>query len=120
MKKLVALLALIAAVTVLPSCGGGNKQPETATSPSPGATTSPAAETSPSPGGTVKLIPLAIFKAIDLNKKGEVTASEFVFYFTVKAKEPEKLSKEDAEKEFKALDKDGNGKLTKEEATGAK
>ena len=68
----------------------------------------------------VELIPVATFAEIDVNQAGKVTAAEFVDYYVVKAPEEEKMSQEDAEKKFKAHDKDSNGELTKEEATGEK
>ncbi|MGK7914524.1 MAG: hypothetical protein AB4038_03125 [Prochloraceae cyanobacterium] len=106
MKKLAKLLALLASVSVLTACGGT----ETTTP-----TTSE--EASRETVTEVKLIPVAVFKEIDLDEKGEITSVQFVEYFVVKKKE---LMKEDAEKKFKELDKDGTGTLTKEEATGEK
>ena len=106
MKKLAKLFALLASVTILIACG----KTETTTP-----TASP--ERSPETVTAVKLIPVAVFKEIDIDKKGEITQVQFVEYFVVKKKE---LMKEDAEKNFKELDKDGTGTLTKEEATGEK
>ena len=106
MKKLAKLFALLASVTILIACG----KTETTTP-----TASP--ERSPETVTAVKLIPVAVFKEIDIDKKGEITQVQFVEYFVVKKKE---LMKEDAEKKFKELDKDGTGTLTKEEATGEK
>ena len=50
----------------------------------------------------------------------KVTATEFIDYYTVKAQEGEKLSREEAEQKFQTLDCNSNGELTKEEATGEK
>ena len=80
-------------------------------------TESPEATTSLETLTAVKLIPVAVFKEIDINQQGEITQVQFVEYFAVKKKE---LTKEDAEKNFQELDKDGTGTLTKEEATGEK
>ena len=106
MEKLAKLLVLLASVSVLTACGGTE-------------TTTPTAypEASQETVTAVKFIPVAVFKEIDIDKKGEITQVQFVEYFVVKKKE---LMKEDAEKNFKELDKDGTGTLTKEEATGEK
>ncbi len=132
MKKLFKLFALLASVAVLTACGGTETttptdSPEASLTESPEAspTESPEASPTESPEATtsletltaVKLIPVAIFKEIDINQQGEITQVQFVEYFAVKKKE---LTKEDAEKNFQELDKDGTGTLTKEEATGEK
>ena len=106
MKKLATLFALLVSVTVLTACG------ETETT-----TPTASEEASPETTTAVKLIPVVVFKEIDIDKKGEITQVQFVEYFVVKKKE---LTKEDAEKNFKELDKDATGTLTKEEATGEK
>ena len=124
MKNLAKLFALLASVTVLTACGGTEtpnttESPETPPTESPETppTESPEAEASPQTGTAVKLIPVAVFQEIDLDEKGEITQVQFVEYFVVKKKE---LTKEDAQKNFKELDKDGTGTLTQEEATGEK
>ncbi len=106
MKKLAKLFALLASVTVLTACGGTETT-----------TPTPSGEGSPETVTAVKLIPVAVFKEIDIDQKGEITQVQFGEYFVVKKKE---LTKEDADKKFKELDKDGTGTLTKEEATGEK
>ncbi len=116
MEKLAKLFALLVSVTVLTACGG--TETTTPTAPEEASPTeSPLAQESPETITTVKLIPVAVFKEIDIDKKGEITQVQFVEYFVVKKKE---LTKEDAEKNFKELDKDTTGTLTKEEATGEK
>ncbi len=132
MEKLAKLLVLLASVSVLTACGGTETttptdSPEASLTESPEAfpTESPEASPTESPEATksletltaVKLIPVAVFKEIDINQQGEITQVQFVEYFAVKKKE---LTKEDAEKNFQELDKDGTGTLTKEEATGEK
>ena len=106
MKKLFKIFALLASVAVLTACGATETTTPTASG-----------EASSETVTAVKLIPVAVFKEIDINKKGEITRVQFVEHFVVKKKE---LTKEDAEKNFKELDKDGTGTLTKEEATGEK
>ncbi|MBE9225907.1 EF-hand domain-containing protein [Phormidium sp. LEGE 05292] len=85
-------------------------------------TQSPAATTASSTPGTgvPELISAAAFEEIDANKAGKITVEDFVGYYTEKADSANKLSKEDAQKKFKQLDKDNDGSLTKEEATGQK
>ncbi len=124
MKKLFKLFTLLASVAVLTACGGTETttptdSPEASPTESPEAspTESPEATTSLETVTAVKLIPVAVFKEIDINQQGEITQVQFVEYFAVKKKE---LTKEDAEKNFQELDKDGTGTLTKEEATGEK
>ena len=116
MKKLFKLFALLASVAVLTACGGTETTTPT-DSPEASPTESPEATTSLETVTAVKLIPIAVFKEIDINQQGEITQVQFVEYFAVKKKE---LTKEDAEKNFQELDKDGTGTLTKEEATGEK
>ena len=108
MKQLTKLFIFLAFLSVVTACGGTQT-----TTP----TDSPEAETPTETVKAVKLIPLAVFKEIDIDQKGEITQVQFVEFFAVKKKE---LSKEDAEKNFKELDKDSTGTLTKEEATGEK
>ncbi len=115
MKKLAKLFALLASITVLTACGGTETPPTE--SPETPPTESPEAEAPPETVTAAKLIPVAIFKEIDIDEKGEITQVQFVEYFVVKKKE---LTKEDADKNFEELDKDGTGTLTKEEATGEK
>ena len=76
--------------------------------------TSPSATTTDAP----EFISAAAFEEIDTNKAGKIAAEDFVSYYAEKADAAKKLSKEDAEKKFKQLDKDSDGSLTKQEATG--
>ena len=109
MKKL-TIFVLLAFISVLTACGG--TQTTTPTDSSETSTSESSETVKP-----VKLIPVAVFKEIDIDEKGEITQIQFVEFFAVKKKE---LSEEDAEKNFKQLDKDATGTLTKEEATGEK
>ena len=76
-------------------------------------TTSSTPETSAS-----EFISAAAFEEIDANKAGKIASADFVNYYSEKVAAAEKISKEDAEKKFKQLDKDSDGSLTKQEATG--
>ena len=102
MKKWVKLFALLASVIYFSACGEKETTTQTA---------------SPETVTAVKFIPVAVFTEIDVDKDGEITKVQFVEYIVVKKKE---LMKEEAEKNFEELDKDGTGTLTKEEATGEK
>lgn len=88
------------------------------TTESPAATTDSTTASSTPEAGTPELISAAAFEEIDVNKAGKITVEDFVGYYTEKADSANKLSKEDAQKNFKQLDKDNDGSLTKEEATG--
>ncbi|MFB2882128.1 EF-hand domain-containing protein [Floridanema aerugineum] len=92
----------------------------TADSTTASTTESPAgsADSTTAATGASELIPVATFTEIDVNKAGKITTEEFVAFYTEKAVSADKLSKEDAQKKFKQLDKDSDGSLTKEEATG--
>lgn len=117
MEKLATLFALVVtSATVLTACGGTETTTPTA-SEEASPTESPEAKTSPETVTAVKLIPVAVFEEIDIDKKGEISQVQFLEYFVVNKKE---LTEEDAEKNFKKLDKDATGTLTKEEATGEK
>jgi hypothetical protein len=94
--------------------------PETEASESAPEETVPETEASESTSTEVELILVAVWTEIDVNQAGKVAAAEFIDYYTVKAQEGEKLSPEEAEQKFQTLDRDGNGELTKEEATGEK
>lgn len=88
------------------------------TTESPAATTDSTTASSTPEAGTPELISAAAFEEIDANKAGKITVEDFVGYYTEKADSANKLSKEDAQKKFKQLDKDNDGSLTKQEATG--
>ena len=90
------------------------------TTESPAATTNSTTASSTPGTGVPELISAAAFEEIDANKAGKITVEDFVGYYTEKADSANKLSKEDAQKKFKQLDKDNDGSLTKEEATGQK
>ena len=69
---------------------------------------------------SIEFIPVDIWAVIDVKQTGKVTATDFVDYYVIKAQEGEKLSGKEAYAKFKILDRDSNGELTKEEATGKK
>ncbi|MEL4895205.1 EF-hand domain-containing protein [Crocosphaera sp. Alani8] len=104
-KNLTQLLAFSILTTSLISCGQPSNNNQSTTS-----------DTSE----VVEFIPVETFAEIDVNQAGKVTAAEFIDYYVVKAKEGEKKTEEEAKRKFTKLDKDGNGELTKEEATGKK
>ena len=121
MMRLKTLL-LLGISLILVSCGGQKTATTPEASPtteaSPTAAASPTTEASPttaaSPGVTkVIAIPVALFAVIDANKDGSVTLDEYVEYYTTKA-EP-KLSKEEATKNFEALNPK-DGKVSKDAA----
>ena len=103
-RNLTQLLAFLILTTSLISCGQPSNKSQS--------TTSDISE--------VEFIPVETFAEIDVNQAGKVTAAEFIDYYVVKAKEGEKKTEEEAKRKFTKLDKDGNGELTKEEATGKK
>ena len=126
MKNVKLLMTFLVSVALLIGCGQKAEiQPEE-TIESPEATESvpeetvPETEASESTSTEVELILVAVWTEIDVNQAGKVAAAEFIDYYTVKAQEGEKLSPEEAEQKFQTLDRDGNGELTKEEATGEK
>ena len=94
--------------------------PPTQTNESSWKEIAPDSQTSESMLTPTTFIPIDIWTAIDKKQVGKVTATEFVDYYVIKASEKEKLTGTEAYAKFKVLDRDGNGELTKQEATGAK
>lgn len=105
-------------VAASPSTASADSTTASTTTESPAATTDSTTASSTPGTGVPELISAAAFEEIDANKAGKITVEDFVGYYTEKADSANKLSKEDAQKKFKQLDKDNDGSLTKEEATG--
>jgi len=88
------------------------------TTETPAATADSTTAASTTQTSASEFISAAAFEEIDANKAGKIASEDFVNYYSEKVAAAEKISKEDAEKKFKQLDKDSDGSLTKQEATG--
>lgn len=88
------------------------------TTETPAATSDSTTAASTTETSASEFISAAAFEEIDANKAGKIASEDFVNYYSEKVAAAEKISKEDAEKKFKQLDKDSDGSLTKQEATG--
>ncbi|OKH39413.1 hypothetical protein NIES2119_06650 [[Phormidium ambiguum] IAM M-71] len=104
--------------TETPAATADSTTAASTTTETPAATADSTTAASTTETSASEFISATAFDEIDANKAGKIAAEDFVNYYSEKVATTEKISKEDAEKKFKQLDKDSDGSLTKQEATG--